>query len=89
MMTNRGNKVIYTGMTNDLLRRVNDHKNGRGSCFTTRYNVSKLVYQERFDQVQDAIAAEKRIKAGYRAKKIALIESVNPEWEDLLEKSGV
>ncbi len=83
MMANIGNTVLYTGVTSALRRRVEEHKSGRGSAFTSRYKVHKLVFYERFVRVTDAIAAEKRIKAGSRAKKIALIEEHNPEWKDL------
>ena len=83
MMTNPKNTVIYTGVTNDLTRRIQEHKEKKGSSFTSRYNITKLVYYENFGRIRDAIAAEKRIKAGSRAKKIKLIESVNPGWKDL------
>jgi putative endonuclease len=83
IMTNIGNTVLYTGVTNDLQRRVSEHKMGRGSAFTSRYRVHKLVFYERFVRVTDAIAAEKRIKAGSRARKIKLIEERNPAWSDL------
>ncbi len=83
IMTNAGNNVLYTGVTNDLQRRVSQHKMGLGSAFTSRYKVHKLVFCERFVRITDAIAAEKRIKAGSRAKKIKLIEEHNPEWNDL------
>jgi putative endonuclease len=85
MMTNKIDTVIYTGVTNDLNRRVWQHKNKSGSAFTKKYNVSKLVFCECFGRIYDAIAAEKRIKAGSRANKIKLIESKNPEWRDLSE----
>jgi len=83
ILANIGNTVLYTGVTNDLHRRVAEHKEGRGSAFTSRYKVHKLVFYERFVRVTDALAAEKRIKAGSRAKKIKLIEERNPEWNDL------
>ncbi|MEJ2705378.1 MAG: GIY-YIG nuclease family protein [Sedimentisphaerales bacterium] len=83
MMTNRNKTVIYTGVTNDLSRRVQEHRSQGGSSFTKRYNVTMLVYCESFSRIYDAIAAEKKIKSGSRAKKIALIESVNPGWKDL------
>jgi len=89
MMTNKTKTVIYTGVTNDLNRRVLEHKNKKGSSFTKKYNVTHLVYCEDFNQIYDAIAAEKRIKAGSRAKKIQLIESKNPLWQDLYEIAGV
>ena len=83
MMTNRNKTVIYTGVTNDLRKRVQAHKDGKGSSFTKRYNIIKLVYYESFSRIYDAIAAEKKIKAGSRAKKIKFIESINPYWKDL------
>ncbi len=86
-MTNVGNTVLYTGVTNNLRRRVAAHRNGTGSKFTSRYNVTKLVFYEGFGLIQDAIAAEKKIKAGSRAKKVKLIESVNPQWLDLGEQA--
>ncbi len=83
MMTNRNRTVLYTGVTNDLSRRVQEHRAQKGSSFAKRYNVTMLVYYESFSRVYDAIAADKTIKAGSRAKKIALIESANPGWKDL------
>ena len=85
MMTNQNKTVIYTGMTNDLRNRVQQHEDRKGCSFTQRQNVTKLVYYEEFDRVYDAIAAEKKIKSGSKAKKIALIESMNPYWNDLFE----
>ena len=82
-MTNTNNTVLYTGVTNDLKRRVTEHKDKKDSSFTSKYNVTKLVFYERFDRVYDAISAEKRIKAGSRAKKIEIIEAINPDWQDL------
>ena len=83
MMTNRNKTVIYTGVTNDLSRRIRQHKNKKDFSFTKRYNITTLVYYESFGSIHDAIAAEKKIKSGSRAKKIALIESTNPLWNDL------
>jgi putative endonuclease len=83
MMTNPNNTVIYTGVTNNLLRRVQEHKEKEVSSFTSKYNVTKLVYYETFGRISDAIAAEKRIKSGSRAKKIELIETMNPGWKNL------
>jgi len=83
MMTNRNKTVIYTGLTNNIRKRVQDHKDGKGSSFTKRYNITKLVYHESFSRIYIAIAAEKKNKAGSRAKKIELIESINPYWKDL------
>ena len=85
-MTNVANTVLYTSVTNNLSRRVAEHKNRKGSKFTGRYNVTKLVFWESFGRIQDAIAAEKTIKAGSRAKKVKLIESDNPQWHDLYEQ---
>ena len=85
IMTNANNTVLYTGMTNNLARRIQEHKNGEGSSFTKRYQVSKLVFYERFDRPVDAIAAEKRLKAGSRGKKVARVECQNPVWRDLTE----
>jgi putative endonuclease len=84
IMTNTNNRVLYTGVTNDLMRRAAEHKAGLGSVFTSRYRVHKLVFYEEFRRITDALAAEKRIKAGSRAKKIRLIEARNPGWKDLL-----
>lgn len=86
IMTNQANTVLYTGMTNDLRRRVCEHQKGKGSGFTAKYRIRKLVFYERFDKAMDAIAAEKRIKAGSRRKKEELINSINPEWEDLYKE---
>ena len=83
IMTNANNKVLYTGVTNDIEQRVTDHKNKNGSSFTKKYNVNKLVFYQRFKRIYDAIGAEKKIKAGSRAKKIKLIEDMNPDWQDL------
>jgi putative endonuclease len=85
IMTNKANTVLYTGMTNNLRRRVLEHQTGQGAGFTSRYKIKKLVFHERFDKAADAIAAEKRIKAGSRRKKEELINAVNPEWKDLCE----
>lgn len=85
IMTNTHNTVLYTGVTNDLMRRIGEHRDGKSS-FTKRYNVNKLVYYECGDDVNIAITREKQIKAGSRQKKIGLINSLNPEWKDLYEE---
>ena len=77
---------LYTGVTNDVFRRVFQHRNGRASIFTQTYRIHRLVYFERHDDVRRAISREKEIKGWRREKKIALIESINPAWEDLAEK---
>jgi putative endonuclease len=86
LMTNAHNTVIYCGVTNNLARRVYEHKNGLGGIFIKKYNVNKLVYYEVGDNVQAALTREKQIKGGSRKKKIDLVNSVNPEWKDLLEE---
>jgi len=82
-MTNKNNTVIYTGVTNDLYRRVSEHKNKTIKGFTEKYNVIKLVYYELFDSPYDAISREKQIKAGSRKRKIDLIKNMNPGFKDL------
>jgi len=84
MLTN-DSRTLYTGVTNDLRRRVFEHKNKLLEGFTRRYNLTRLVYYEVTDDVHAAIAREKQIKGWLRAKKVALIESVNPDWRDLSE----
>ena len=86
IMTNHNNTVLYTGVTNNLERRVAEHKDKRGSAFASKYNVTKLVFYERFDQIHDAIGTEKRIKSGSRAKKVKIIEAMNPDWRDLYDQ---
>jgi putative endonuclease len=83
IMTNKGNRALYTGVTNDLQRRVYEHKNKLVKGFTKKYNVIKLVFYEVCNDIESAILREKQIKGWLRAKKIALIESMNPEWRDL------
>lgn len=85
-MTNKGNTVLYAGVTGNLQRRVYEHKEKLVEGFTKRYNVNKLVYYEVFEDPINAITREKQIKGGSRAKKIGLIESMNAEWKDLYEE---
>jgi len=85
IMANKRNTVLYTGVTNDLFRRVYEHKNGLGGGFTSRYRVTKLVYYEERTDIRQAIGREKQIKAGSRQKKLALINAMNPEWQDLAD----
>jgi len=82
-MTNKYNKVLYTGVTNNLLRRVYEHREKLIEGFTSRYNVTKLVYFENHVDPLSAIQREKQIKGGSRKKKIQLIERKNPNWHDL------
>jgi putative endonuclease len=84
-MTNKYNTTPYTGVTNDLFRRVNERKTGEGSKFTQQYNITKLVFFESTDDNEAAIMREKQIKGGSRQKKIDLVNSINPDWTDLSE----
>ncbi|MDP3794674.1 MAG: GIY-YIG nuclease family protein [bacterium] len=82
---NKANTVLYTGVTNNLARRMAEHRSKTIEGFTKRYNVIKLVYYETFGNPTDAIIAEKRIKGWLRSKKVALIKSKNPEFRDLVD----
>jgi putative endonuclease len=84
-MTNKYNTVLYTGVTNDLQRRVYEHKSKLIDGFTKKYNIIKLVYYEIFEDIYNAIAREKQIKGGSRQKKIDLVNSFNQEWKDLYD----
>ena len=86
IVTNKYNRVLYTGITNDLTRRIYEHKNKLIEGFTSKYNVNKLIYYEVFDEVTSAILREKQIKGGSRNNKIALINKLNPTWKDLYEE---
>ena len=83
IMTNELNTVLYTGVTNNLLRRVLEHKASKGSQFTSKYKLTKLVYYECGNDITAAIDREKQIKAGSRQKKIDLVNEINPDWKDL------
>lgn len=85
IMTNKYNRVLYTGFTINLYQRVLDHKNKTVKSFTSRYNVNKLVYYELFANGDDAIARERQLKAGSRKKKIDLINKINPNWDELFD----
>ncbi|MEK6731770.1 MAG: GIY-YIG nuclease family protein [Pseudomonadota bacterium] len=85
LLTNTNNKVLYLGVTNNLLRRLYEHKNGLVKGFTKKYNVHKLVYYEETDNVYAAISREKEIKKWRREKKDRLIIKKNPDWRDLSE----
>ena len=80
--------VFYVGVTNDIVRRVREHKQGTFEGFTSRYNIDRLVWYEVWPYVRTAIAREKQIKPWRREKKIRLIESLNPTWQDLSEDWG-
>jgi putative endonuclease len=85
-MTNDHRTVLYTGVTSDLKARVYQHREKLLDGFTKRYNVCRLVYYEAGNDASGAIAREKQIKAGSRQKKVDLIDSINPEWEDLYDQ---
>ena len=78
-------RTLYTGVTNNLQRRMQEHRRRAGSVFAARYNITRLAYFEECTSIRDAIAREKQIKRWRRAKKIALIEALNPAWQDLSE----
>jgi putative endonuclease len=86
IMTNTHHTVLYTGVTNNLARRVYEHKNGLGSAFVKKYNVHKLVYYEIGNDAHATMVREKQIKGSSRKKKIELINRLNPEWKDLYEE---
>ncbi len=89
IMASRRNGTLYIGVTNDVARRVFEHREGVSAGFTKRYDVKLLVYYEAHDEIQNAIEREKRVKKWNRAWKVALIEAVNSGWEDLYETLAV
>ncbi|WP_409228687.1 GIY-YIG nuclease family protein [Gudongella sp. SC589] len=84
ILTNKSNKVLYIGVTNNIARRVYEHKTKMIEGFTKKYNLDKLVYLEETDSIESAILREKQLKKWRREKKIALIERLNPNWEELI-----
>jgi putative endonuclease len=86
ILSNINNSVLYTGVTNNLMKRVYEHKEKLVEGFTKKYNVNKLVYYEVFEDINYAINREKKIKGGSRKKKIDLIKSMNKDWKDLYEE---
>ena len=86
IMTNKHNTVLYTGVTNNLKKRVYEHKEKLVEGFTEKYNITKFVYYEVFEDPENAISREKQIKAESRQKKIDLINSMNTEWLDLYDR---
>jgi putative endonuclease len=82
ILTNHS-RTLYVGITNDLARRLAQHAEGSGSSFTSKYHINRLVYYEEFQRARDAIEREKQVKGYRRDKKLALIEAMNPHWEDL------
>jgi putative endonuclease len=86
ILTNHSNTVLYTGQTHDLLRRMDEHREGMADGFTKRYRVTKLVYYDVADDRNGALYREKQIKGFTIMKKMALIETTNPSWEDLSDR---
>ena len=86
LLTNSSNKVMYIGVTNDLKRRVYEHKNDFVDGFTKKYRVHKLVYFEEYTDVRNAIEREKQLKGWKRTKKNELVDAMNPNWDDLYER---
>lgn len=87
IITNKNNTTLYIGVTANLVQRITQHKEKHDKkSFSARYNLNKLVYYEAFQEIGDAIAREKQLKAGSRTKKIVLIEGLNPEWLDLFKE---
>lgn len=86
ILSNQHNGTLYIGVTTDLIRRIWEHKNKFVPGFTTKYNVTQLVYYEIFDDIESAVAREKRLKEWKRQWKIDLIQKLNPDWEDLYDK---
>ena len=87
ILSNKNNSTLYTGVTSDIVVRIKQHKEKLNSkSFTAKYNLNKLVYFEAFQMIGDAISKEKQIKAGNRAKKVALIQGKNPKWNDLYDE---
>ncbi|WP_340119435.1 GIY-YIG nuclease family protein [Pelagibius sp. 7325] len=86
ILASRKNGTLYVGVTNDIARRVWEHRQGRGSRFVQKYRVTRLVHLETFEEIERAIQREKTLKEWSRAWKIQLIERGNPEWEDLYDR---
>lgn len=86
LLSNASRRVLYTGVTGDLRRRVAQHRTGRGTSFTAKYRVRHLVWYEVHESPVSAILREKQIKAGARRRKVALIQAMNPTWRDLWEE---
>jgi putative endonuclease len=83
ILVSRSLSVMYIGVTNDLGRRIAEHRMGKGSEFVRKYKVTKLVYAEEFEQVEEAIAREKQLKGWKRIRKNDLVRAANPNWEEL------
>jgi len=81
-------RVLYVGVTNSLVRRVGEHRAGKGGVFTRRYRVHRLVYYESFQYIANAINRERELKGWLRSRKVELVTSLNPQWRDLFEDFG-
>ena len=88
ILTNATHTVLYIGVTNDLKRRIHEHRISLHPGFTRKYNIHKLVYWEQFIDIKTAIEREKQLKAGSRQKKLDLINGFNPEWQELFDTLG-
>jgi putative endonuclease len=86
ILASQKNGTLYIGVTNNLLKRIDEHRNKKASAFTKKYNVNKLVYYEECGDINAAIQREKQLKNWKRSWKIKLIEDFNPEWKDLYDK---
>ena len=84
ILTNWNNKVLYIGVTGNINRRIYEHKNKLADGFTKKYNITKLVYVEETNEIKSAIEREKQLKGWNRVKKDQLVESVNPDWTDIV-----
>ena len=85
ILANRRQGTLYTGVTSNLAERIFQHREGLTPGFSSRYGCNRLVFYERYERIDEAIAREKQIKGGSRARKIALIEAMNPDWKDLYD----
>ena len=85
IVSNKSRTVLYTGVTSDLANRIFEHKEGKGSQFTSKYKCVDLLYYEFYSTINEAIQREKQLKNWHRERKINLIESINPDWKDLTE----
>ena len=88
ILASKRNGTLYVGVTGDLCRRMGEHKNHKAEGFTDKYNVTNLVFYQEFNDIRDALLAEKRVKGWKREWKIKMIEDVNPEWQDLSALEG-
>ena len=87
ILTNNNNTTLYISVTSDLYSRIIEHKEGKYSnSFTSRYNLTKIIYYESFHSIEEAIAREKQLKGGSRQKKLDLINTTNPNWNDLFDE---